>query len=154
MAEVIDISTQKIIAKIKRLATVKETDVDIIARIEDSFSEISSVTNYTNMYFSSAADPDNPSDTIVDIINPLISSNTSPIYSSLREAIVYCVLKDYSIKNIQTAAGKSVIVKSGRDSVDTTKSAKDISLAKNIFEEKFLSFCEDIKKYMEPGASN
>ena len=136
--------TQKLINKIKRLATVKEEDTIIVLRIEDSFDSICSDTQYPSLAFVDETDY---------AITPDISliGENNEIYSALREAIVYSVLKDYGKKTIRDAAGKAVIVRSGRDMVDTTKTTSDLTKSQMEYEKLYAQRVEDIKVYMKNG---
>ena len=139
-----DSLTQKLINKIKRLATVKEDDTIIVLRVEDSFDSICADTQYPSLSFE-----DETNYKIIPDISLIGDGNE--IYSALREAIVYSVLKDYGKKTIRDAAGKAVIVRSGRDMVDTTKTTSDLTKSQMEYERLYSQRVEDIKVYMQNG---
>jgi len=139
-----DSLTQKLIDKVKRLATMKEEDPIIVLRIGDSFDSICSDSQYPSLAFE-----DETNYKIIPDIS--LSGENNEIYSALREAVVYSVLKDYGNKTIRDAAGKAVIVRSGRDMVDTTKTTGDLTNDQQKFQDLYDQRIEDIKRYMKNG---
>lgn len=138
--------TQKLIDKIKRLSTIKEDDSIIILRVGDSFDSICSDSQFPSLEFEN--------ETEYKILPDIsLSGENNEIYAAIREAIVYSVLKDYGNKTIRDAAGKAVIVRSGRDMVDTTKTTGDLTKAQAKFEDMYSKRIEDIKSYMKNGFS-
>jgi hypothetical protein len=102
--------TQTIIDKIKRNITTTDTDAVIAAKIGDSFDDIK---NDTGFYFSFIDETDFE-------ITPTIADADNAYF---RLAMFYKTASNYMVKKQDDAAGKAVRVKSGRDEVDTTKTA-------------------------------
>lgn len=105
-----DSVTQTIINKIKRNITTTDADAVIAAKIGDSFEDIK---NDTGFYFEFV-------DETEFAITPSVSGETNAYF---RLAMFYKTTSNYMIKKQDDAAGKAVRVKSGRDEVDTTKTA-------------------------------
>ena len=102
--------TQTIINKIKRNVTTTDSDTLIADKIGDAFEDIK---NDTGFYFSFVDETDYE-------ITPAISGESMAYF---RLAIFYKTASNYMVKKQDDAAGKAVRVKSGRDEVDTTKTA-------------------------------
>jgi len=102
--------TQTIINKIKRNVTTTDSDILIAEKIGDTFEDIK---NDTGFYFSFVDETDYE-------ITPSIDGESMTYF---RLAMFYKTANNYMVKKQDDAAGKSVRVKSGRDEVDTTRTA-------------------------------
>lgn len=104
-----DATTQRLIDRIKRnLPYGTDDDTTIAQRIGDTFEDIGTDTGYE---FSFVDETD-------FAITPSVAGDANVKF---RNAMFYKVKEVYLLKKKDEATAKAVIVKSGRDMVDTTK---------------------------------
>lgn len=102
--------TQKIIDKIKRSITTTDTDIVIATKIGDVFEDIKTDTGFAFAFVD---------ETNFEITPSIADDSMAPF----RLAMFYKVCSNHVSRKQDDAAGKAVRVKSGRDEVDTTRTA-------------------------------
>lgn len=122
----IDITTQRLVDKIRRNTNVgTDTDEAILLRISDAFDPINSDTSSVLAF--------------VDEVDYVITPDLSPVAKADYRQALYLKTKFLYFSSLkESATGKAVRVKSGRDEVDTTKAMGGYDTTLDDIEKEYL----------------